>query len=53
MPPIVAEHKKELKNYETARATVRFPLGEKLPVRLIQKLIKAGIKNNDNKRREN
>ena len=47
--PIIEEHKKELKEYETSTATVRFPLEKKLPVRLIQKLIKARVKKNEEK----
>lgn len=49
MPPIVANHKKDLKGYETATATVRFPLDKKLPVALIKKLLKAGVKQNNEK----
>ncbi len=30
--PVVEEHKSELKGYETTKATVRFPLNEKLPL---------------------
>ena len=52
MPPVVQDHKKELKDYETARATVRFPLNKKLPVALIKKLVKAGIKNNEAKSKQ-
>ena len=33
--PVVEEFKRELKAYETAKATVRFPIGKKLPVALI------------------
>ena len=47
MPPIVAEHRKELKKYKTATATIRFPLNEKLPITLIKKLVKAGVKRNE------
>ena len=47
--PTLAEHKKELKRYETAKATVRFPLDEKLPIALIKKLIKARMKKNEKK----
>ena len=44
--PIVQEHKDELRAYETAAATIRFPLGQKLPLGLIKKLVKArAIKN--------
>jgi uncharacterized protein YdhG (YjbR/CyaY superfamily) len=45
--PIVEEHKSELKDYETTKATVRFPLDKRLPVMLIKKLIKARVNKND------
>ena len=48
-PPVIAEHKKELKGYVTAMATVRFPLNKKLPVALIKKLLKARLKKNEEK----
>lgn len=44
--PVVAEHKRELKLYSTSTATIRFPLGQKLPVGLIQKLVKARLRKN-------
>ena len=47
MPPVIQNHKKELKKYRTSTATIRFPLDEKLPLALIKKLIKAGVKRND------
>jgi uncharacterized protein YdhG (YjbR/CyaY superfamily) len=37
----------ELKAYETAKATVRFPLDEKLPYTLIKKLVIARVRRND------
>jgi uncharacterized protein YdhG (YjbR/CyaY superfamily) len=46
-PPIMEIFKDELKNYETATATIRFPLDEKLPVALIKKLLKARKKLNE------
>ena len=49
-PPVIANHKKELKGYETAMATVRFPMNKKLPVALIRKLIKARVKINEKKK---
>jgi uncharacterized protein YdhG (YjbR/CyaY superfamily) len=49
MPPIVQDHAKELKKYKTATATIRFPLNEKLPIALIKKLVRAGVRNNDAK----
>jgi uncharacterized protein YdhG (YjbR/CyaY superfamily) len=45
--PVLAEHKQELTAYETTGATVRFPLGKRLPASLIRKLIKARIVKND------
>lgn len=47
MPPIVDDHKNELKKYQTSTATIRFPLDEKLPISLIKKLIRAGMKKNN------
>ncbi len=47
MPPIVVEYLKDLKKYQTAKATIRLPLNEKLPISLIKKLVKAGVKRND------
>lgn len=44
--PTLDEHKTELKQYQTGKATLRFPLDQKLPVTLITKLIKARMKKN-------
>jgi len=49
-PPVIEEHKSELKDYETAKATVRFPLDKELPIALIKKLVKARIKKNEAKK---
>lgn len=46
-PPILDEFKDELKDYETAKATVRFPLDEELPIALIKKMIKSRIRINE------
>ena len=45
--PVITEHESELKDYETAKATVRFPLDKKLPVALIRKLIRARVAKNE------
>ena len=45
--PVVEEHKSELKGYETTKATVRFPLDEKLPLALIEQLVQARVRKND------
>jgi uncharacterized protein YdhG (YjbR/CyaY superfamily) len=47
MPPIVKDHAKELRKYKTATATIRFPLNEKLPIALIKKLVRVGVRNNE------
>ncbi len=47
MPPIVDDYKNELKKYQTSTATIRFPLNEDLPIGLIKKLVKAGMRKNE------
>lgn len=49
MPPIVKDYANELKKYKTATATIRFPLNEELPIPLIKKLVRAGLRNNEAK----
>jgi uncharacterized protein YdhG (YjbR/CyaY superfamily) len=49
--PVVEEHQRELKAYETSGATVRFPLDRKLPVALIKKLVRARMKKNEARKR--
>ena len=51
-PPVIKEHKSELAGYETATATVRFPLDKKLPVALIRKLIRARMRKNAARRKK-
>jgi uncharacterized protein YdhG (YjbR/CyaY superfamily) len=45
-PPIIEEHKRELKGYETTKSAVHFPMNKPLPVALIRKLVKARITKN-------
>ncbi len=45
--PVVAEHKRELKGYVTATATVQFPMEKPIPVSLVKKLVKARMKKNE------
>ena len=40
-------HKDELKPYDTARATIRFPARKPLPAALVKKLVKARIEENE------
>jgi len=46
-PPVVEEHKRELKRYETTKAAVHLPLDKDVPVSLVKKLIRAGMKKNE------
>ena len=49
MPPVLAKHKKEVQAYKTGKATLRLEPEAKLPVGLIQKLLRTGIKQNEQK----
>ena len=48
--PLLEEHKREVKGYETTKATIHFPLDKPLPVGLIRKLVKARIAKNEGTR---
>jgi uncharacterized protein YdhG (YjbR/CyaY superfamily) len=50
-PPVIEEYKRELKGFETAKATIHFPLDKPLPITLIKKLIKARMKKNKAKKK--
>lgn len=51
-PPIIEQHKNELKDYVTTKSAVHLPLNEELPIALINKLVKARIKWNDEKEKK-
>jgi len=46
-PPVIEEHKDELRKYKTAKAAVRFPLDKSLPLNLIKKLVKDRASKNE------
>jgi len=46
MPAAIRAFKKELSRYGTAKGTVRFPIGEPLPLSLISKIVKFRVKEN-------
>ncbi|HEX2713486.1 MAG TPA: DUF1801 domain-containing protein [Candidatus Acidoferrales bacterium] len=45
------EHQQWFRRYETAKGTIRFPLGMRLPGALIRKLIKARMRRNEARRK--
>jgi uncharacterized protein YdhG (YjbR/CyaY superfamily) len=46
-PPVIEEHKSEVKSYATTKATLHFSFVKKLPSALIRNLIKAKMKKNE------
>lgn len=50
MPSAIIKFKKELSKYKTAKSTVQFPIGEKLPLGLIAKIIKFRVIENLNRK---
>ena len=46
-PPIIADHKDELKGYVITKSAVHLPLDQKIPKSLIRKLVRARMKINE------
>jgi uncharacterized protein YdhG (YjbR/CyaY superfamily) len=46
-PPVIEEHKRDLKGYQTTKSAVHLPLDRKVPVQLIKKLVRARMKKNE------
>ena len=44
---VMKKHRDELKHYDTAKGTIRFPIDKPLPAALVRKLVKARIKENE------
>ena len=52
-PPVIHEHRRELKGYVTTKSAVHLPLDEEIPVSLVKKLVKARMKINEAESRPN
>ena len=45
-PPVIAEHKQELKGYVITKSAIHFPMDKPLPLALIRKLVRARMAKN-------
>ncbi len=48
---VVRTHATELKKFKTSAATIQFPIGTKVPVTLIRRLVKARARENEASRK--
>ena len=46
-PPVIQEHRKDLAGYVTTKSAVHIPLGKKVPVALVKKLVRARMRMNE------
>lgn len=46
-PPVISQHRRELRSYFTTKSAVHFPLDQKLPLSLITKLVMARVRMNE------
>jgi uncharacterized protein YdhG (YjbR/CyaY superfamily) len=47
---LIVAFQNELKNFQTSKGTIRFPVDKTLPVALVKKLVKARIAENERKK---
>jgi uncharacterized protein YdhG (YjbR/CyaY superfamily) len=45
--PVLKRYAAEIRKYQTSRATLRFPIGTRIPVALVKKLVTARRKENE------
>lgn len=48
---VVAAFKKELKDFPTSKGTIHFPLDKPLPAALLKEIVKARVKQNEERKR--
>jgi uncharacterized protein YdhG (YjbR/CyaY superfamily) len=46
-PPVLEEHRKELRGYVMTKSSLHLPLDRKVPTALVKKLVRAGMKKNE------
>ena len=46
-PPVIQEHRKELKGYVTTKSAVHLPLDREIPSSLVRKLVRARMRMNE------
>jgi len=52
-PPIIREHKRELKGYITTKSAVHFQMNKPLPIALVRKLVRAAAAKNKRAAKKN
>jgi uncharacterized protein YdhG (YjbR/CyaY superfamily) len=50
-PPLIEEHMDELAGYKTTKSALQLPLDRPIPVSLVKKLVRDGIRRHDAERR--
>jgi len=51
-PSVMEAYRDELRPYDTAKATIRFPVNKPLPAELVKKLVEARIRENEARARK-
>jgi uncharacterized protein YdhG (YjbR/CyaY superfamily) len=46
-PPVLEEHRSELKEYTMTKSSLHLPLDREIPYHLVKKLVKASIRKNE------